>query len=160
MDIVKPDFFNGKTINSQHMKLMDNFSKQGLHWKNKIKIAPGVERAGDCWFSGKSTGLRIGNRGRLGLLGPYCNKTGGSRGGRGRRGWLSGKIKEKPIEGSPDGGSQKNQCGKNCKRRCIFPSSKNPSSWSVLEADSEYKLGKLTSKRRFWLLFLSHVIWD
>lgn len=62
---------------------------------------------------------------------------------------MGGKSKRSLQRGALMVGSQKNKCGNSCKRGCTFPSPKNPSSWSLLETDPEYRFGRLTSKCRF-----------
>lgn len=122
-----------------------------------IKIVRGVEKAVNCWLSGKSTWLGIRHRVRgLVLLGLYCNKPGGGRGGRGCRGWLWKKIKEKHMEENPNSRESENQCGEVTKG---VASSQIQRVLALSLYWFGHRFGGRLSKCRFWFIcFL--VVWS
>lgn len=122
-----------------------------------IKIVRGVEKAVNCWLSGKSTWLGIRHRVRgLVLLGLYCNKPGGGRGGRGCRGWLWKKIKEKHMEENPNSRESENQGGEVTKG---VASSQIQRVLALSLYWFGHRFGGRLSKCRFWFIcFL--VVWS
>lgn len=125
-----------------------------------VKVVLGVEKAGNRWFSGKSTGLGIRNRVRgFVLFLPYCSNW-GAAGEAGRERLARGKNQSGVYRAEPHQWRVGKPTRAKLQKGCIFLSPKSPSSWSIRETDSEYRFWSSTSRCRFQrLCFLAVWPW-